>query len=293
MTDVITHATTFWAKYNAYEIKTADDGVRYVTPCTDAEVNPFNPLPVSEKMVLDAINTGLVSMRRDKKGMENAVLRFVNEYGLLGLMPGIPTTPQFIDYENVYLLKNPYIKQEFMDTMEYMDYFYPFEKPEFQKSGLDSLWNITNDFRMGGLAVMLGHLPQAQLMSFLRIYAERFDWIEESFREIAFQAVTCHYYYNEPEYTDSDERRLYQKAIMAYDAIAPTYHIELRERPILTWDFSSLLQIIHYSMAFAIADDHSTIRMCDQCGNAYISKGKDDIFCSEECREKFNRKKKK
>ena len=65
----------------------------------------------------------------------------------------------------------------------------------------------------------------------------------ECFREIAFQAVTCHYYYNELEYTDSD--------------------------------------------------DHSTIRMRDQCGNAFISKGMDDIFCSEECRDKFNRNKKK
>jgi len=38
--------------------------------------------------------------------MKQAVLAFVKKYGLLGFMTAIPTTPNFIDYDAVYMLKN-------------------------------------------------------------------------------------------------------------------------------------------------------------------------------------------
>ena len=287
------HTITLWAKYDAYEIKEAPDGLRYVMPCKDAMPEPYKPTIEPEQMVLDTINTGLYSMRQDEKGMEKAVLRFATKYGLLGLMPGIPTTPDFIDYEKVYLLTNPYIRKEVMETTAFMELFFPFEKPVFEKKGKKSVWHVSDDNTMVALSAFLSSQPQSQIMSFHRIYAERYDWIRESFRQIAFKALTCHYYYNEPEHLDDDLKRLYQKGIKAYDGTVPTCHMALLDKPTIIWSFSSLLQIIQMMMSFTIANDHSTIRLCDQCGEAFISKGREDIFCSEACREAYGKNRKK
>ena len=56
-----------------------------------------------------------------------------------GLMTALPTTPKFMDYEAVYLPNNPFIKAESMDTMEYLALFFPFEKPDMVKRGIESM----------------------------------------------------------------------------------------------------------------------------------------------------------
>ncbi len=37
--------------------------------------------------------------------LQNAIMDFVTDYGLLGFMTALPTTPDFITYHAVYLLK--------------------------------------------------------------------------------------------------------------------------------------------------------------------------------------------
>ena len=44
--------------------------------------------------------------------LKEAIMNFVSEYGMLGLMTALPTTPDFITYEAVYLPKNHLIKEE-------------------------------------------------------------------------------------------------------------------------------------------------------------------------------------
>ena len=41
--------------------------------------------------------------RKPAAEVEQAVLKFVSRYGLLGLMTALPTTPSFMDYKAVYL----------------------------------------------------------------------------------------------------------------------------------------------------------------------------------------------
>ena len=53
-------------------------------------------------------------------------MKFVKNFGLLGIMTAIPTTPSFMDYEAVYLAKNPFIKNESINTFSYLGYFFPF-----------------------------------------------------------------------------------------------------------------------------------------------------------------------
>ena len=64
----------------------------------------------AESLVLDAVNIGLQVMHKAPEDeLKSMVLRFINSYGFLGIMPALPTTAEFITYESVYLTKNNFI----------------------------------------------------------------------------------------------------------------------------------------------------------------------------------------
>ena len=94
------------------------------------------------------LNVGLLSMgRKSEEVIRQGVMDFVNRYGLLGFMTALPTTPQFMEYEEVYLPKNQYIREETMPTEMYLELFYPIDKLDLVKKGMSCcrvlLMNLT------------------------------------------------------------------------------------------------------------------------------------------------------
>ena len=99
MKNLFEQSRSHWVRYDHYELKTAENGKRYITPGKDAKPEVYNPLKVVPDIVLDALNVGMLMMsRRAAAEVERAVLEFVTRYGLLGLMTALPTTPAFMDY---------------------------------------------------------------------------------------------------------------------------------------------------------------------------------------------------
>ena len=80
--------SSHWVRYDSYEWKKDDKGVLYITPAEKAKPELYNPLKDSDKMVLHAINTGVVCMNKDtnEQTKQDAVMEFVSSYGLLGFM---------------------------------------------------------------------------------------------------------------------------------------------------------------------------------------------------------------
>ena len=144
----------------------------------------------AESLVLDAVNIGLQVMHKAPEDeLKSMVLRFINSYGFLGFMTALPTTAEFITYESVYLPKNHFIKEESLSTESYLDYFYPFDKMDFHKKGVESSWSVSDK---DGIAIALatGKNPQAVTMSFQKEYAERYDWLVKEFSDWAFTFTT-------------------------------------------------------------------------------------------------------
>ena len=136
MKNLFEQSRSHWVRYDRYELKTAADGKRYITPAKDAKPDVYNPMNEMPGMVLDALNVGMLMMgRRTDVDVDAAILEFVTKYGLLGLMTALPTTPSFMDYEAVYLPKNHFIKVETMETEDYLALFYPFEQLDVVKKG--------------------------------------------------------------------------------------------------------------------------------------------------------------
>lgn len=246
----------------------------YITPAPDAMPQIYDPLKEYQQMVLNALNVGLLIRISTKREIRKAIMDFVIRYGLLGLMTALPTTPAFIDYKAVYLPTNHFIREEVMETEKYLDYFFPFEKPDFHKKGKESAWFIGNDRPMLALALTFRKEPEAQVMCFMRNYAERYDWLEQTFQDWSFTFLSSFLFYEDAEEMDEDTQNIYRQGMAAFGGIAPNYHIELWERPTIVWDFHSLLLAIQMMFSFMLADETSSLKLCKNCMKAFFCQGR-------------------
>ena len=100
-----------WVRYSDYEWKKDKSGTLYLTPAAEAKLAIYDPLSNAEGLVVDAINIGRMGMsKKPDSEIQAAISQFAVKYGLLGLMTALHTTPDFMEYEAVYLPKNHFIK---------------------------------------------------------------------------------------------------------------------------------------------------------------------------------------
>lgn len=59
------------------------------------------------------------------------------------------------------------------------------------------------------------------------------------------------------------------------------------DRPYLVWNFNSLLQGIQLMFSMMLTDENRPIRLCKNCGKAFIARRHRDKFCSQECSEEW------
>ena len=288
MKNIFQNSSSNWVRYNKYEWRTSADGKCYITPAADAKPSIYNPIKDYEKLVLTAINIGTTAMNKASESeLKEAIMGFVSKYGMLGLMTALPTTPDFITYEAVYLPKNHFIKEENISTERYLSCFFPFDKIDFRKKGSESCWN-TDGPEMMALIMTMKNKPQAVMMSFQREYAESYDWLVEVFRDWAFTFFSSFLYYQDYDKLDENERSLYRQGMAAFGGVAPTYHIELREHPTLIWDFNSLLLCIQMMFSFMLTNDDSSLKVCKHCGKAFAATRSNMEFCSPQCKNQYN-----
>lgn len=135
---------------------------------------------------------------------------------MLRLMTELPTTPNFMDYEAVYLPKNLFIREESMPTMDYLDLFFPFVKPDVVKRGVESMWNIQNDRAMMALAMTM------------------------------------------------------------------------TDKPTIVWDFYSLMLGIQMMFSIKLTDTENPVRICKHCLQTFVASRPSAVFCSSQCKNKYN-----
>lgn len=290
MKHIFEHTSASWMSYSDYEIKKDGNETEYITPTHDAKISLYNPMKNCEQIVLDTLNLGLYLITDKKDRNKNdRLIEYAKKYGLMGLMTALPTTAEFITYENVYLPKNHFIKKEMLSTEEYLDYFFPFEKPDFRKNGIESAWTISNDKTGMALALTLNDKPQAVVMCLQKNYAEPVAWFTQMCIDLAFYCSGSFLYYHDYDLLDETQRDLYKQSMLAFDGVAPTYKIALSEKkPCIVWDFNSMIQMVQMMFSFILTDKNSSIQLCKNCGKAYIPSRKGTDFCSQKCKNQFH-----
>ena len=289
MNNLFQKTSSHWVKYSEYELKKADSEVLYITPAPKAKPSIYDPLKNAEAMVVDALNVGLLCMSRSpSEKIQTAIMDFISEYGLLGFMTALPTTPNFMDYDAVYLPKNHFIKEESMPVQDYTMLFFPFDKLDLSKSKGEIRWNINSDKEMMALAMTMDNKPLALNMSFQREYAERYDWLTKQFRDLAFSFMSSFLYYEDYDKIDDTTRDLYRQGMAAFGGISPTYHIALLNKPTIVWDFHSLMLGIQMMFSFMLTDDEKPLRCCKHCTKAFAATHPNAAFCSPRCKNQYN-----
>ncbi len=138
MKNLFERTNSNWVRYSEYKWKAAEDGTLFLTTTKTAQPSIYDPLSEYQRIVLDAINIGRMGMsKKPDTEIQKAIQQFAVKYGLFGLMTALPTTPNFMEYEAVYLPKNHFIREETMSTEDYLDLFFPFHKPDVVKRGID------------------------------------------------------------------------------------------------------------------------------------------------------------
>jgi len=294
--NIFQKTSAYWAKYSEYEYRQGEGGILYIMPAPTAKPSVYDPLKDAETMVVDAINVGRLAMRDGGEYIpKQEILDFVAKYGLLGFMTALSTTPDFVDYDAVYLPKNQYIRDETMTTQDYVALYFPFDKPDFSKNEREARWNIQGnaqaDKEILALALTFNNEPMAMNMTLQRDYAERVDWIAIQLRDLAFSLVSSTLYYEDYDRVDENTRDIYRQGVMAFGNLVPTYHISLyRDKPTIVWDFHSLLRGIQMMFSFALTDEARPLRLCKHCRFAFIAENLKDIYCKPECKKKGKRK---
>jgi len=283
--NIFQKTSAYWVKYSKYEYKQ-----NYIIPKSSAKPRIFNPLDSAEAMIISALNVGMLAMKRtDESELQQAVLDFVHEYGLLGFMTALPATPHFLDYKTVFLPKNHHIKSETVSTQDYIDIFFPFKKPDFCKDERTAQWNINNDRDLMALAMTFADKPLALNMCVGRDYSEPYDWLVRQFKDWAFTFSGAFLYYNDYENLDTLSLDLYRQGVAAFGGIAPTYHIELTDKkPSVVWDFHSLLLAIQTMFSFMLTDEKKPLRLCKHCTKVFKAGHVNSAFCNPDCKNKHN-----
>ena len=289
MYNLFQQTSSKWMKYSKYEVKEAADGAKYIMPSPKATPTVYDPLEDAEALVVDALNVGMSQMgRKGESAVHAALMGFVCKYGLLGFMSALPTTPNFMEYEAAYLPKNPFIKAECMKVEEYASQFFPFEKPEIEKREKTIVFQQENDGKLTMPAVTFRDKPQAMIMSFEWDYAEPYDWLLLQFKDWAFTFLSSMLYYEDFDKLDESTKNVYRLGMSAFGGIAPTYHIELLDKPTIVWDFYSLLLGIQTMFGFTLTDKAKPLRMCRHCERMFIARHPNAAFCSPQCKNQHN-----
>ena len=95
-------------------------------------------------------------------------------------------------------------------------------------------------------------------------------------------------YYEDYDRLNQETRMIMQQSISAFGGNPPTYRIALLDKPTVIWDFHSLLLVTQLMFSFMLTDTEKPIRLCKHCTKAFVANRADAVFCSPQCKNKFN-----
>jgi len=290
-TDLFGKATSRWIKYSEYDAVQHENGDWYIMPTKDAVPSVYDPIERAEEMVVEALNIGLKLMEgaREHYGDERIIAEicvFAEKYGMLGFMTDLPTTPEFMEYDFAYLLKNRHIRRESMTSKEYAKLFFPFDDKLNENPNPNRRYIKEDSSIMVSLAARTK--PKAIEMAYQQSYAESVDWLFTQFKDWAIIFVGSILHYELVDTKEAETAEVFRQAVAAFDGNVPSFHIELFDKPVMVWDFHSLMAVIHLVLGLMITDDTQPLRSCKHCNRAFVAKHPKAEYCKPSCKNKHN-----
>ena len=125
-------------------------------------------------------------------------------------------------------------------------------------------------------------------MAYQQTYAESADWLMTQFKDWAIIFVASFLHYDLVDTKEAEDAELFRQAIAAFDGNVPSFHIELFDKPVMVWDFHSLMAVIHLVLGLMITNDNQPLRSCKYCNRAFVAKHPKAEYCKPSCKNKHN-----
>ena len=267
------NSTAIWVRFDNYEWRKTPLGKLYLMPSEDAEFSLYDPLDDVETFVRDTAEAAVTCFheRNNTALIRETIREYVCKYGLLGIMNALPSTAEYMNYDKVFLPKNIVFRDEVVDIAEYIDKFYPFEKPVFKiKNGRPKY-------------------PPGIAMPTLKQYGEEYEWLEKVFKDWGVIIICTSTYAQDYLGLNEDQCRILRAGIAAFDGNAPSYHINLEDGAKLEWSFHSLHLAAQMLVTMMLTDPGRPLRLCDYCMKPFIAKNASSKYCSRRCRDLSNK----
>ena len=269
-------ASSDWVRYSEYEFAKAKDGEQYITPKSDAAASIYNPLDVTDTLLVDALNIGklLYDKAPDIKKVEHLLIVFAKKYGLLGFMPAMPLNSSFFEQGDVYLGKYADMGKKTMPTKEYMDMFLPFDVKQNQPGNVS----------MFPLALVTGKSLVYEVV-FSRNYSEKLEWQLRFFKGLFTHFGACFYY---DKIDNPVMKSAYSEEISDFKNYGLGYNIRMLDKPTIVWDFNSLKTALETVYGFTVTSDDNPLKICKHCGTVFYAQNRKSEFDKPQCRNQYN-----
>ena len=76
-------------------------------------------------------------------------------------------------------------------------------------------------------------------------------------------------YYRDWAKLDENTLNLYRRGLSCFEGNAPTYHLALRDHPVIVWDFHSLMLAVKFLFSVKLTDAKNPMKTCEQCHMAF------------------------
>lgn len=267
-------ACSEWVCYSEYELK-EKNGVEYLTPAADSEIEIYNPLDKAEDLIVAVLNMGWLLCREGLTKFEQDMLlvNFAQNYGLLGFMTALPLNANFMEQDKVYFWPHSLFGASEMASKEYMDFFQPFGIKDGQPKG----------FTLPP-ALVTGRALEFEFV-FSRNYSEETEWIVKFFKEFYLHFSACKAY----DRTDNPAlKSACADTVSGFMEYGLGFRMSMEDKPTMVWDFNSLKQMIETVYAVLVSKTETPLRMCKHCGKAFYATHGRSEFCDTKCRNQYN-----
>jgi len=251
-----------WVKYSEYEYVADKKGGLYLEPTEDSIIKMYNPIPVIAYMMTEALNIGYASKLHllDESNLQDKVLNFVRNYGLLGIINTFICGGDYSADDNVSFKKFEYFNKETMKIKDYIKLF----------STFGNFNNAEKDKNVLSTTTMTER-PLSYIFIFSKEYSEKYDWILSVFENMA------------DIFNISQQNR---RAEFEFKDVS--FSLKTGTTTKLVWNISSLPQAMELALGVYLTDSKTLLRSCRHCHQIFFTQNPRAQFCSPRCKNQYN-----
>lgn len=278
-----------YMRFTDYKIEEIN-GSLYILP-QDNEVNKtrtiYDLFSKIDTALVDLLNIGrMCKYNESENKILMSVLKFVEQYGMLGFMVEASRNQDFVKYNEVFLKEDNVVsKKRTMLYIQYYKYFFPLSD---RKTIVASI--LEREMEMEADPVLKSLLRDDDIGNqfiFSKYYCEKAEWFLTYAKKM--YDLFCSTILIMDSNSKFEDMEKAKDLISKFTATGVSYKINMYGFiPEISWQPNSLKQALDLVFGFFICSEKNSIKMCKHCEKIFFTKNLKAEYCSPQCRNQAN-----